>query len=458
MFGFLKKKLKDAVNVFSRNAEVQEEQVTDEQEIQEAIAEEEQLTEQAEEIAEPVEDTTAPEPSPSEPTAPAQAPRPQEQPEAAEPAEKRPAAEPERAPQPRKEAISPDEVMGERPKVGSVTKPGPLDKQRTEPSGRPSKRPGPATEKRSQQADTEDDRTAQQKPAKRGFFTRVKESFTKKTLSAEKFDELFWELELAMLESNVAVEVIEKIKEDLKHELTEGKVSRLGLQELVMQQLKQSIDELLSVPTYNLAHTVRDSKKRPYVIMFLGVNGGGKTTTLAKVANKFMNHDLTCVIAASDTFRAAAIDQLQAHAKKLGVKMISQGYEADPAAVAYDAVEHAKAKELDVVLIDTAGRLHSNKNLMAELEKVTRVAKPDLKLFVGESITGNDCVEQAKQFDALIGIDAIILSKADVDEKGGAALSVSYVTKKPILYLGTGQSYGDLRPFDKYDILRKLGF
>jgi fused signal recognition particle receptor len=260
-------------------------------------------------------------------------------------------------------------------------------------------------------------------------------------------------LELALLENNVAVEVIEKIKHDLKEALTSGRVSRTGIEGLIQESLHESVSELFEEP-FDLVETVQS--KKPYVIVFVGVNGAGKTTTLAKIANMFQENDLSVVMAAADTFRAAAIDQLQSHANNLGIKLISQGYGADPAAVAYDAIEHAKAKNVDVVMIDTAGRLHSNTNLMAELEKVIRVAKPDMKIFIGESITGNDCVEQAQQFDEKVGIDAIILSKADVDEKGGAAISVSHVTKKPILYLGTGQSYGDLEPFDKERILRAL--
>jgi fused signal recognition particle receptor len=164
------------------------------------------------------------------------------------------------------------------------------------------------------------------------------------------------------------------------------------------------------------------------------------------------------VLAAADTFRAAAIQQLEHHAEKLGVKMIKHDYNSDPAAVAFDAVRHAEAKGIDIVIIDTAGRLHSNDNLMNELKKLIKVNKPDLKLFVGESITGNDCVEQAKVYDEIIGIDAIILSKADVDEKGGAALSISYVTKKPVLFIGTGQTYDDLKKFDKKEIMAGLGF
>ncbi len=290
---------------------------------------------------------------------------------------------------------------------------------------------------------------------KKGFFGKLTEAFTKKTLTPEKFDELFWELEVAMLENNVAVEVIEKIKFDLRDELTTGKVSRAGLEDAIKDRLRKSIEELFDVEQFDLIQKIKSSQK-PYKICIIGVNGSGKTTTLAKIIYLLQQNKLSVVVAASDTFRAAAIDQLKEHTDKLGVKLISQGYNADPAAVAFDAIEHAKAKGIDVVLIDTAGRLHSNTNLMQELEKVVRVNKPDLKLFIGEAITGNDCVEQATVFNKLVGIDAIILSKADVDEKGGAAISVSFVTGKPILYFGVGQRYEDLVPFDKEKIIESL--
>jgi len=303
--------------------------------------------------------------------------------------------------------------------------------------------------------ETEDIEEAEAPAQKSGFFGKLKEAFTKKTLTDEKFDELFWELELAMLENNVAVEVIEKIKNDLKDELTSGKVSRMGIEDMITTRLRQSVEELFDVPTFDFLKRVKTSQK-PFKICMIGVNGAGKTTTLAKLVYLLKKNDLSVVLAASDTFRAAAIDQLQEHADRLGVKLISQGYNADPAAVAFDAIKHAESKGIDVVIIDTAGRLHSNTNLMAELEKVVRVSKPDLKIFIGESITGNDCVEQATVFDKLVGIDAIILSKADIDEKGGAAISVSYVTGKPILYLGMGQTYDDLVPFDKEKIIDNI--
>jgi fused signal recognition particle receptor len=291
---------------------------------------------------------------------------------------------------------------------------------------------------------------------KKGFFTKITETFTKFNISEEKFEELFWELEVVMLENNVAVEVIEKIKHDMKNELMSGKVNRRGVEELILATLKESIIELFDIKNIDLLKKIKEKKNKPYIIAVIGVNGSGKTTSIAKLTYLFQNQGLKVVLAASDTFRAAAIQQLEEHANRLNTKLIKHDYNSDPAAVAFDAIKYAEAKQMDVVIIDTAGRLHSNTNLMNELEKVIRVCKPDIKIFVGESITGNDCVEQAKEFDKIAGIDAIILAKADVDEKGGAAISVSYVTKKPILYLGTGQTYDDLKVFDSNLIIESL--
>ncbi|MBU0471269.1 MAG: signal recognition particle-docking protein FtsY [Nanoarchaeota archaeon] len=288
-----------------------------------------------------------------------------------------------------------------------------------------------------------------------GFFKKLTETVTKFNLSENKFDDLFWELEVILLENNFAVEVIEKIKNDLKEELTTGKVSRKGVEEVIKDTLKKSIKEVLDVESFDLVKKAKG--KKPFIMAFIGVNGSGKTTNMAKVAHLLQKNGLSVVFAASDTFRAAAIQQLEEHANNLKIKMIKHDYNADSAAVAFDAIEHAKAKGIDVVMIDTAGRLHSNTNLMQELKKLIRVNNPDLKIFVGESITGNDCIEQAKVYNEEVGIDAIILSKADVDEKGGAAISVSYITKKPIIYIGTGQTYNDLKKFDKELVLESLG-
>jgi len=290
---------------------------------------------------------------------------------------------------------------------------------------------------------------------KKGFFSSIKEKITTKKISKEQFEKIFWDLEVALLENNVAVEVIEKIKDDLTQEVVDKPLPRGKIEETVTTTLKTSIEQLLKVDSFNLLEKIK--AKKPFVICFVGINGSGKTTTIAKIAKLLLNNNLSVVLAASDTFRAASIEQLQFHADKLGVKLIKHNYGSDPAAVAFDAVKHAKSKAVDVVLIDTAGRIHSNINLTDEMKKIVRVAKPDLKVFVGESITGNDCTEQAKKFNEAIGIDGIILAKADVDEKGGAAISVSYVTQKPIIYIGTGQNYADLKEFDSSVVMNSLG-
>ncbi len=297
------------------------------------------------------------------------------------------------------------------------------------------------------------------KPKKEGFFSKIKKSLSTKKLSEEKFEEIFWDLELVLLENNVAVEVIDKIKEDLKKALVDQPIQRSRIEDTIIEALKNSVEELFEARAFNIFDEIEQAKaqQKPYVIAFIGVNGSGKTTSIAKFAYLLQQKGYSVVLAASDTFRAAAIDQLEHHANNLGVKIIKHDYGHDGAAVAFDAIKHAEAKRKDVVLIDTAGRLHSNKNLLEELRKLVRVAKPDIKIFVGESITGNDCIEQAKVFDEMIGIDGIILSKIDVDDKGGTALSVSYVTKKPILFLGDGQDYKNLIEFDKDLIIENLG-
>ncbi|MDP4012602.1 MAG: signal recognition particle-docking protein FtsY [Candidatus Nanoarchaeia archaeon] len=292
------------------------------------------------------------------------------------------------------------------------------------------------------------------KEEKKGFFGKLKEKITTTKISEDKFDDLFWELELALLENNVAVEIIEKIKENLKKSLVNNPIKRGETMKVVQDTLRITLENSFVQP-FDVLDRIKN--KKPYVICFFGINGAGKTTTIAKFVRMLQEQGLRVVLAASDTFRAAAIHQLEVHAERLGVKVIKQDYGSDPAAVAFDAIKHAEAKDIDVVLIDTAGRMHSNKNLMDEMKKIVRVSKPDLKIFIGESITGNDCVEQAKLFDETIGIDGIILSKADVDEKGGAAISVSYITNKPILYLGVGQSLNDLKKFSKEDLIKSLG-
>ncbi|MDD5417416.1 MAG: signal recognition particle-docking protein FtsY [Candidatus Nanoarchaeia archaeon] len=286
-----------------------------------------------------------------------------------------------------------------------------------------------------------------------GLFKKL----THKKIDEEGIDGVLWELELMLLENNVANEVIEKIKETLKKELLEGYVSRKNFREFIVNSLKKSVQDVLIEK--DMDEFVKELKKseKPVVFVFLGVNGVGKTTSLAKFAHWLKKNKFSCVVAGGDTFRAASIEQLERHCNKLGVKLIHHKYGADSAAVAFDAIQYAKSRAVDCVLIDTAGRSHTNINLMDELKKIIRVANPDYSIFVGDSMTGNDAVEQAKKFGEAGHINYSILSKADCDEKGGAILSVAYVTGKPILFLGTGESYDSLIPFSKKEILKKLG-
>ena len=279
-----------------------------------------------------------------------------------------------------------------------------------------------------------------------GIFSFV----TQKTITENDIDDILFELEMSLLESDVALEVAEKIIESVKEDLIGKKVKRRSdVAQYTKEALKKAISEILGVETQDLKDMAQKARETgvPLKIMFVGINGTGKTTTIAKIATFFINEGYTPVIAASDTFRAGAIEQIGHHAENIGVKLIKHKKGADPAAVAYDAVEHAKAKGKEIVLIDTAGRMQTNVNLMDEMKKIKRVVKPDVIIYVGDSLTGNDAVDQALKFDEAVGIDGIILTKADADSKGGAALSIGYVINKPILFLGVGQSYGDIMEF-----------
>ena len=291
------------------------------------------------------------------------------------------------------------------------------------------------------------------KEKKPSIFKRIKEKFSYK-ISEENFEEIFSNLEFLLLENNVALEAVEAIKKQLKQELIEKEIKKSELEQEIKEALKKAIENLLLEPD-DLLFLVKE--KSPFIILFFGINGTGKTTTIAKVANLLLKNKISCILAASDTFRAASIEQLQQHADKLKIKIIKHDYGADPAAVAFDAIKHAQAHKIQVVLIDTAGRMHTSSNLLKEMEKISRVTNPDLKIFIAESIAGNDAIQQAKSFNESIGIDASILTKTDVDEKGGTAISISYVTKKPILFLGTGQGMEDLELFDKEKFIEKLG-
>jgi fused signal recognition particle receptor len=280
---------------------------------------------------------------------------------------------------------------------------------------------------------------------------------THTTLSKEDIDAFLWDFEVALIESDVASEVIESLNENLRKKLVGMKIPRSEDREkFVLNELKSAIRETFAntkqVDVIQLAkqRAAQNKKDHPgaFIFLFLGINGVGKTTTVAKFARLLQKNKLSVVAAAADTHRAGAIEQLKEHMDRLKVKTIAQSYGSDPAAVAKDAQLYADAHDIDVVIIDSAGRIQTSKNLMEEMGKIVRVVKPDIKIFVGDSLAGSDAVSQSKEFLDYTDFDAAILSKADADVKGGAALSVAYVTKRPILFLGVGQDYDDLIPFD----------
>jgi len=284
---------------------------------------------------------------------------------------------------------------------------------------------------------------------------KTEEARPSRGISEEKLDELLWDLEVGLLESDVAYSVIESMKKDIKEELKHASFDRGKIGDLVENVLRNAIAHVLKSSKIDFNDFI-DKRKKPVVIMFVGVNGSGKTLSIAKIAYMLKKQGKTCIMAAGDTFRAGAIEQLEIHAKNLDVKIIKHGPGADPAAVAYDAIEHAKAKHKDVVLLDTAGRMQTNINLMDEMAKIKRVAKPDMIIFVGDALSGNDAVEQAKRFNEIVGIDGVILTKVDTDAKGGSALSVAYTIGKPLLFIGMGQEYEDQIAFDPKWMVDKI--
>lgn len=269
-----------------------------------------------------------------------------------------------------------------------------------------------------------------------------------RAIGEDALDELLWDLEVSLLEADVALPVVEEIKKSVRGDLLGKRVDkRYDLSTAVEMALKGSIEKVLKESEFDFDAFVA-SKQRPVIIMFVGINGTGKTTAIAKIAYRLQKAGMSSVLSASDTFRAGAIEQLSIHGERLNARVVKHKAGSDPAAVAFDAVEHAKARERDAVLIDTAGRMQTNVNLMDEMKKIKRVVKPDLIVFVGDALAGNDAVEQAKTFDAEVGIDAVILTKIDADAKGGAALSIAQAVHKPIAFVSTGQDYESLVKFE----------
>jgi len=257
-------------------------------------------------------------------------------------------------------------------------------------------------------------------------------------------EDQLWDLEMALLDSDVEMSVAEEMLESIRESLIgEMRAQVDTTEELVTEALRDALLDVIAVGQFDFERRVREADK-PVTIVFTGINGVGKTTTIAKLSQYFEERGLSTVMANGDTYRAGANEQISQHAEALDTEIITHEQGGDPAAVVYDAVEYADANGIDVVLGDTAGRLHTSEDLMEQLSKIDRVVEPDMTLFVDEAVAGQDAVERAREFDDAAAIDGAVLTKADADSSGGAAISVAYVTGKPVLFLGVGQGYDDI--------------
>jgi fused signal recognition particle receptor len=294
-------------------------------------------------------------------------------------------------------------------------------------------------------------------PAAPTFADKVKVLVLDRELivSEKDISEALAELEMTLLESDVALPVCDAIIAHVRTGLI-GKHRKIGqsVDALVVGALKSALLEVLG-NGFNLVEYIK-THSRPVKILFTGVNGTGKTTTVAKIGAYLKKHGYTVVIGGGDTYRAGALEQIGVHAERIGIKLIQHQEGADPSAVLFDSVQYAVSHKIDVVLADTAGRFHTKSNLMNQLEKIRRVMKPDLVIYVDEAVAGNDAVIRAAEFDRTVGADAIVLTKADMDSRGGAAISIAHTIGKPLMFLGTGQGYEDIIPFEPARIVEEL--
>jgi fused signal recognition particle receptor len=293
---------------------------------------------------------------------------------------------------------------------------------------------------------------------KRAFSDAARNLSSHKEISERDLSNHISELELSLLESDVAPEVVDDLVGSLRTELLGLELGKgQSAEDVIRLKLRIRIADMFNKSgNMNLIQQIRSKKeagKGPFVILLLGINGTGKTTTIAKIARLLKNNGISTVLAAADTHRAGAIEQLSQHGENLSIKVISQRYGADPSAVGRDAVDYATKHRVDTVLIDTAGRMQTAKNLMDEINKIVRVVKPDIKLFIGDSLAGNDTINQAREFFEYTKFDGAILTKTDADAKGGSAISIVHATSKPIVLLGMGQRYDDITPFSSEKFL-----
>ena len=294
----------------------------------------------------------------------------------------------------------------------------------------------------------------------RGHFSTLFDKITKTELRGKDLDKVLDEFHMTLLESDVALPAADYIRDQLKIRIAQLQFTRFGdPRGQVRGMLQEILLSVLEKPgQVDFFRLVEEKKKRgeQLVVVFVGVNGTGKTTSIAKLAYILQKKRYSVILAASDTYRAGSIQQLEEHARRIGVKTIKHDYGADAAAVAFDAVNYARAHGVNVVLIDTAGRMQTNKNLLEEMRKIVRVTKPDLTMLVVDALTGNDALEQGKVFGDAVKIDGIILAKLDADVKGGSSISLSYILGRPVLLVGTGQGYDDLETFQAKEIVRNM--
>jgi fused signal recognition particle receptor len=287
----------------------------------------------------------------------------------------------------------------------------------------------------------------------RKAFSNATRNLVQRELTEKDIDNTLTDLEIALLQSDIAQEVIDDLVVKLKKDLVGIRLEKgQNGEDIIISKFRNSFVEIFSeAGDLDLLKEIKlkkEGKAGPFVIAFLGINGTGKTTTVAKVARLLRKNNVSVVLAAGDTHRAGAIEQLSRHAERLSLKVITQRYGADPSAVGRDAIDYAKKHHIDAVLVDTAGRMQTAKNLMDEISKIVRVVKPDIKLFVGDALAGNDTINQAREFFQYTDFDGALLTKLDADAKGGAAISIVHITSRPIIFLGIGQGYDDLVAFD----------
>jgi fused signal recognition particle receptor len=287
---------------------------------------------------------------------------------------------------------------------------------------------------------------------------KISEERFGKEISQEDISKLSDELIIDLVEADVAYEVAENIIKDLEKKIVGSKIGLFeDKKRFIKDRFREILIEYLKRGEWNkdLVEMIKSSAK-PYKILFMGVNGVGKTTTIAKVAKYLRDRGLKVLVVAADTFRAGAQEQLEIHCKKLSIPIFRGRYGYDPAALVFDSIKYAQKNSFDVILIDSAGRQHTDIDLMNEIKKISRVSSPDLKILVLDALTGNDAVNQAIEFDKYIGVDGVILTKLDADASGGSALSIIITINKPIIFVGVGQKYDDLISYKADLIIEKI--